>query len=124
MLLSYSAIYQHSYLFFFTNSERVKGNGSTSQRFREGLSINKSLSALGNVIRALAESSTAKNPTTLYQISYRDSALTKLLMNALEGNSKTIMVHILAVFDLPNSLNSKFMAWEIYNYFYVIRLLQ
>ena len=47
-----------------------------------------SLSSLGNVIKALAEQSEGKNS----RVPYRDSVLTKLLQNALGGNSKTIMV--------------------------------
>ena len=47
-----------------------------------------SLSCLGNVIKALAECSEGKNT----RVPYRGSVLTKLLQNALGGNSKTIMV--------------------------------
>ena len=69
-------------------SERVESTGATGDRLKEGAGINMSLSCLGNVIKALAEQSEGKNP----RIPYRDSALTKLLANALGGNSKTIMV--------------------------------
>jgi hypothetical protein len=55
---------------------------------KEGAAINLSLTSLGNVIAALAENSGGKN----IRVPYRDSTLTKLLMNALGGNSKTIMV--------------------------------
>lgn len=47
-----------------------------------------SLSCLGNVIKALAECSEGKST----RVPYRGSVLTKLLQNALGGNSKTIMV--------------------------------
>ena len=47
-----------------------------------------SLSCLGNVIKALAEQSEGKST----RVPYRGSVLTKLLQNALGGNSKTIMV--------------------------------
>ena len=57
---------------------------------KEGAGINMSLSSLGNVIKALAEQSEGKN----VRIPYRDSVLTRLLQNALGGNSKTIMVGI------------------------------
>ncbi len=46
------------------------------------------MTSLGNCIAALATQST--NPNV--KIPYRDSTLTKLLMNALGGNSKTVMI--------------------------------
>jgi hypothetical protein len=83
-------------------SERVSkaGTGNTSgERFREGVAINQSLQCLGHCIHALAESSSASSsnfPMNSHsknqRIPFRDSVLTKLLMNALGGNSKTIMV--------------------------------
>ena len=36
-------------------SERVSKTGATGDKLKEGANINKSLSALGNVINALAE---------------------------------------------------------------------
>ena len=69
-------------------SERVDSTGATGDRLKEGAGINLSLSALGNVIKALAEQSEGKN----VRVPYRDSVLTRLLQNALGGNSKTIMV--------------------------------
>ena len=41
-------------------SERAESTGATGDRLKEGAAINKSLSALGNVISALAEQ--ANNP--------------------------------------------------------------
>lgn len=69
-------------------SERADQTGATGDRLKEGAAINLSLTSLGNVISALAENSSGKN----VRVPYRDSVLTKLLMNALGGNSKTIMV--------------------------------
>merc|ERR1719323_2260095 len=77
-------------------SERVESTGATGDRLKEGAGINMSLSCLGNVIKALAEQSEGKNP----RIPYRDSALTKLLANALGGNSKTIMIAALSPADI------------------------
>lgn len=76
-------------------SERVSKVGNSSgERFREGVAINQSLQCLGHCIRALAETSmsTSTHSNKTQRIPYRDSVLTKLLMNALGGNSKTIMV--------------------------------
>lgn len=45
---------------------------------------------LGLVISTLADHAIGKNKNT--KIPYRDSALTKILKNALGGNSKTVMI--------------------------------
>ena len=74
------------FLLFF--SERVDSTGATGDRLKEGAAINQSLSSLGNVIHALAEQTEGKN----VRVPFRDSVLTKLLQNALGGNSKTVMV--------------------------------
>ncbi|GFS00639.1 kinesin-like protein, partial [Elysia marginata] len=63
-------------------SERADSTGATGDRLKEGANINRSLSALGNVISALADQS--ENKKTV--VPYRDSVLTKLLQNALGGN--------------------------------------
>lgn len=52
---------------------------------KEAQKINYSLGCLGKVISALV-----KNPGGF--IPYRDSKLTKLLMNSLGGNAKTFMI--------------------------------
>jgi hypothetical protein len=67
-------------------SERAGKTGASGQQLKEGASINKSLSALGNVINAL--SSGGKNT----HIPYRDSKLTRLLQESLGGNSRTVMI--------------------------------
>jgi kinesin family protein 3/17 len=66
-------------------SERVKRSRSEGQRFKEAASINKSLSALGNVVSALGDKRTKHIP-------FRDSKLTRLLQNSLGGNSYTTML--------------------------------
>ncbi|XP_041375232.1 LOW QUALITY PROTEIN: kinesin-like protein KIF28P [Gigantopelta aegis] len=78
-------------------SERADSTGATGDRLKEGANINKSLSALGNVISALADLSMGKKKV---MVPYRDSALTKLLQNALGGNSKTIMIAALSPADI------------------------
>jgi len=70
-------------------SEKANQTGAKGDRLKEGSAINKSLSALGNVIEKLAERSQGKKNVV---IPYRDSKLTRLLQNALGGSSKTIMV--------------------------------
>ncbi|XP_076469926.1 kinesin-like protein KIF28 isoform X2 [Babylonia areolata] len=78
-------------------SERADSTGATGDRLKEGANINRSLSALGNVISALAELSQGKKKV---MVPYRDSVLTKLLQNALGGNSKTIMIAALSPADI------------------------
>uniref|UniRef100_A0A1I8FP64 Kinesin motor domain-containing protein n=1 Tax=Macrostomum lignano TaxID=282301 RepID=A0A1I8FP64_9PLAT len=78
-------------------SERADSTGATGDRLKEGANINKSLSALGNVISALADLSTGKKKV---MVPYRDSVLTKLLQNALGGNSKTVMIAALSPADI------------------------
>jgi kinesin family protein 13 len=69
-------------------SEKVMKTGAEGDRLKEACSINTSLTQLGIVINQLCEQSEGKNIV----ISYRDSILTRLLSNALGGNSKTTMI--------------------------------
>ena len=71
-------------------SERVKINGATGKQLDESRRINKSLSALGNVINALTDPKTKHIP-------YRDS--TRLLQNSLGGNCKTSMIAMISPYD-------------------------
>eukprot|EP00930_Biecheleria_cincta_P028372 TRINITY_DN19802_c0_g1_i1.p1 TRINITY_DN19802_c0_g1~~TRINITY_DN19802_c0_g1_i1.p1 ORF type:complete len:1160 (-),score=356.11 TRINITY_DN19802_c0_g1_i1:157-3507(-) len=72
-------------------SEKAGQTGASGDRLKEGCAINKSLSALGNVIEKLADKATGKaKPGAI--IPYRDSKLTRLLQNALGGSSKTVMI--------------------------------
>jgi len=77
-------------------SERAESTGATGDRLKEGAAINLSLSSLGNVISALADRSEGKN----VKVPFRDSVLTKLLKNALGGNSKTIMIAAVSPADI------------------------
>lgn len=81
-------------------SERAGSTGATGDRLKEGCAINQSLSALGNVISALADKAAGKlKPGQV--VPYRDSALTRILQTALGGNSKTCMIAALS----PASVN-------------------
>lgn len=71
-------------------SERQKKTKATKDRLKEGSMINLSLTVLGQVINVLAEKSTGHGKNSV--VPYRDSKLTRILQNALGGNSKTIMV--------------------------------
>ncbi len=64
-------------------SERVKKSGSAGEQLKEAQAINKSLSALGNVISALA--------TEQGHIPYRDHKLTMLMSDSIGGTAKTLM---------------------------------
>lgn len=64
-------------------SERVGKTGADGDRLKEAQSINKSLSALGDVIGALTSGQK--------HIPYRNHKLTMLLSDSLGGNAKTLM---------------------------------
>lgn len=83
-------------------SERATSTGAQGDRLKEGAAINKSLSALGNCISALAEASNAGNRKGDKKpyIPYRDSSLTWLLKESLGGNAKTIMIAALSPADI------------------------
>eukprot|EP00802_Teleaulax_amphioxeia_P006460 Tamp_06464.p1 GENE.Tamp_06464~~Tamp_06464.p1 ORF type:complete len:743 (+),score=212.59 Tamp_06464:41-2230(+) len=66
-------------------SETVKKTGAEGQTLKEAQAINKSLSALSNVIFALSEGKASHIP-------YRDSKLTRLLQEALGGNCRTALI--------------------------------
>ncbi|KAM3870801.1 kinesin-like protein KIF3C [Diretmus argenteus] len=66
-------------------SERQSKTGAKGERLKEAAKINLSLSALGNVISALADGKSTHVP-------YRDSKLTRLLQDSLGGNAKTVMI--------------------------------
>ncbi|XP_064526968.1 kinesin-like protein KIFC3 isoform X3 [Pseudopipra pipra] len=65
-------------------SERVGRSGAEGSRLREAQHINKSLSALGDVIYALR--------SRQGHVPFRNSKLTYLLQDSLSGDSKTLMM--------------------------------
>lgn len=66
-------------------SETVRKTGASGQQLEEAKTINKSLSALGQVIYALTDEKATHVP-------YRDSKLTRILQDSLGGNSKTALI--------------------------------
>merc|ERR1711871_1636944 len=64
-------------------SERIKKSDVSGQQQKEAIEINKSLSALGDVIEALTKGEK--------QVPYRNHKLTQLLQDALGGSAKTLM---------------------------------
>ncbi|CAE8625357.1 unnamed protein product [Polarella glacialis] len=73
-------------------SERAEG-----VRLKEGANINKSLSALSNVINALSSAATSKRRAF---VPYRDSKLTRVLQESLGGNSLCTMIATVSPADV------------------------
>jgi hypothetical protein len=71
----------------FANSAIDFSCTTAAQRMTESIAINTGLYTLGNVIAALAGHRRVGE-----HIPYRDSALTRLLQNALGGDSRTVMI--------------------------------
>ncbi|XP_032417557.1 kinesin-like protein KIFC3 isoform X1 [Xiphophorus hellerii] len=76
-------------------SERIGKSGAEGSRLREAQCINKSLSALGDVISALRSRHA--------HIPFRNSRLTYLLQDSLSGDSKTLMM--VQVSPLPGNVS-------------------
>ena len=84
-------------------SERAKKTQATGDAFHEGVSINKGLLALGNVVAALSakakredENNNGNTATTAsnnhIHVPYRESKLTRLLKDSLGGNGMTVLL--------------------------------
>ncbi|CAI5941327.1 unnamed protein product [Closterium sp. NIES-65] len=73
------------YLVDLAGSEKVEKTGAEGRLLDEAKMINKSLSALGNVINALTSDKASHIP-------YRDSKLTRILQESLGGNSRTTLL--------------------------------
>lgn len=73
------------YLVDLAGSEKISKTGATGVVLDEAKSINKSLTTLGLVIKALTDSKQGHIP-------YRESKLTRVLQESLGGNSKTCLI--------------------------------
>ena len=73
-----------AYLVDLAGSESVRKTGNTGHKLKQACHVNKSLSMLNTVIKALS--------TKSVHIPYRDSKLTRLLQNSLGGSSMTVMI--------------------------------
>ncbi len=89
-------IYAKINLVDLAGSERVKSTGAQGATLKEGANINKSLSALGNVINALVEQAKVKDGNRKVFVPYRNSKLTRVLQESLGGNSVTAMLAALS----------------------------
>ncbi|VTZ68268.1 kinesin-8, putative [Plasmodium chabaudi chabaudi] len=69
-------------------SERASATSNKGERFKEGSYINQSLLALANCINSLA----SNRNLAKVRVKYRDSKLTHLLKNSLEGNCLVVMI--------------------------------
>jgi hypothetical protein len=79
-------------------SERMKKTGAEGERAREGIKINEGLLALGNVINALADDERLAKEKKVH-VPYRQSKLTRLLQDALGGNSQTLFLACISPSD-------------------------
>ena len=81
-------------------SERLKKSGSTGDAQKEAAAINKSLSALGDVVAALASGAS--------HVPYRNHKLTLLLSDCIGGSAKALMFVNVApsAYNLDESANS------------------
>lgn len=94
-------------------SERLGKTEATGDRAKEGISINKGLFVLGQVVGALAE----QRPKFKRKPPFRDSKLTRLLQDSLGGNSRTIMIACCspADFNSEESINTLRYATQARN---------
>jgi kinesin family protein 5 len=95
-----STLRSRLYMIDLAGSERVALTGAKGVKLEEAKKINQSLSSLSMVIKALCD--------CLVHVPYRNSKLTKLLMDSLGGNSRTALIICCAPEPqfLPESLST------------------
>lgn len=93
------AVMSQLHLVDLAGSERAKKTQATGDAFQEGISINRGLLALGNVVSALATRSMrstaaagSSEAISHIHVPYRESKLTRLLKDSLGGNGMTVML--------------------------------
>ncbi|KAL3573538.1 hypothetical protein D5086_024151 [Populus alba] len=85
-------------------SEKVEKTGAEGKVLEEAKTINKSISALGNVINSLTSGPATKSSHIIH---FLDSKLTRILQDALAGNSRTAF---LCCFSPSSSNTSETMS--------------
>ena len=91
-------------------SERMKKTGAEGERAKEGIKINQGLLALGNVINALADEERLTKRENVY-VPYRQSKLTRLLQDALGGNSQTLFLACVSPSDTNASETASALSY-------------
>ena len=100
------------FLVDLAGAEKVRRSGAAGSRLDEACGINKSLSALGNVVAALTAAEDAEKTAAAAErndadtnagsanarahVPYRDSKLTRLLQEALGGDARATLVTCLS----------------------------
>ena len=91
------------HLIDLAGSERLSKSKAEGDRKKEAQAINKSLSALGDVIAARMKKQK--------HVPYRNSTLTYLLQDSLSGNSKTLMIVQASPVDYNLSETQATLTW-------------
>ncbi|CUG92982.1 kinesin, putative [Bodo saltans] len=84
-------------------SERVAHTQSVGDRLKEAQYINKSLSALGDVIASLSSQEHHHVQQQQHHVPYRNSKLTLLLQDCIGGHSKTMLLACIAPTSVRNT---------------------
>lgn len=91
------------YLIDLAGSENVAQSGAEGKHLKEAIMINKSLSALHDVMSALSSSSS--------HVPYRNSTLTKVLTDSLGGSAKCLMYVMVSPASVERSATLSALAF-------------